>query len=367
MKTASIVTMHFPCNFGAVLQTYGLYHYLQETGLDVIVVNYIPDYFKEKISIWYIGNPKYKKNPVLRLLYYTLMVPLRIRQKKAFAKFRANELKETTPITQTELMNGNHINSDFSFCGSDQIWNENNGTISDPIYFLQFVNRDSKKFSYAASGTITYPFSQNIQSKVFPWLRNLDKISVREDVMQQNLQMGLKRNVIQVCDPVFLIDKDEWITLSQKVTFRFIKKPYIVVYAIGNDPTPYKRARELGDRFHIPVYAISWNKVPFVNKIFKCNPYEFLSILSEAKFIITNSFHGTAFSIIFNREFWVLNTSIANHRLLSILHKTGLESRLIDKDDTICIEQAIDWGNVNLKMRKFIKDSKQYIYNCINL
>ena len=365
MKTASIVTMHFPCNYGAVLQTYGLFHYLQKQGLDVNIINYVPEYFKDKISLWYVGNPKYKNNPFIRLLYYIWMVPLRIEKNRVYAKFRKEELNETKLFSQNQLMNGEMSSSDYYFCGSDQIWNEKNDTISDPVYFLQFVKGKGKRYSYAASGTISSPFSETVQRTVIPWLKSFDKIAVREDTIQQSLQEALKLEVKHVCDPVFLLGQDEWISLATKGRVNPTGKPYIIVYAIGDDTTPYFKGRKLGDRLKMPVYAISWSKVPYVDKIYRCTPYEFISLIAGASYVINNSFHGTAFPIIFNREFRVCDTTIANHRLLSILRTTGLEFCLVHTNDEVKTERKIEWNNVNLKMKNYISKSRNYIKSCI--
>lgn len=366
-KTASIITMHFPCNFGAVLQVYGLSRYLQSRELDVNIINYIPRYFAEKNSLWYIGNAKYRKNPLLRILYYMFMVPQRLRRNHAFTAFRNNELNITEQFSQEELMEGNKINSDFYFCGSDQIWNEINDTLFDPIYFLQFVNDSTKRFSYAASGTISYPFSKDVENIVIPWIKSFNKIAVREDTLKQHLQTTIKTEVNHVCDPVFLLDKKEWLSLTEKKNVTPIKHPYIIVYAIGDDCTPYKKARELGDKLSLPVYAISWFKCPYANRTLRCTPYEFLKYIADAKYVITNSFHGTAFSIIFNREFWVCDTSVANHRLLSILEKIHLRNRLLKIDNQICMDDEIDWNDVQIRICDFINYSKKYLNSCIGI
>lgn len=366
-KTASIVTMHFPCNFGAVLQVYGLSRYLQNSGLNVNIINYIPRYFAEKNSLWYIGNAKYRNNPFLKILYFMYMVPQRLRRNHVFAVFRHNELNLTEQFTQDELMKGDKINSDFYFCGSDQIWNEINETLFDPIYFLQFVKDPIKRFSYAASGTISYPFSKEVESIVVPWIKSFNKVAVREEILKQNLQSTIKTEVNHVCDPVFLLSKREWLSLTEKANVTPIKHSYIIVYAIGDDCTPYKKARELGDKLSLPVYAISWFKCPYVNRTLRCTPYEFLRYIADAKYVITNSFHGTAFSIIFNRIFWVCNTSIANHRLLSILEKVHLRNRLLEKHNQICMDDEIDWNCVQISVCNFIDSSKEYLKRCTGI
>lgn len=366
MKLASIITMHFPCNYGAVLQAYALSNYLKEKGLQAIIIDYIPEYFKEKNSIWYVGNPKYKRNPIIRFLYLTYMVPLRLRRKLSFAKFRNNELNMSSQMTKEDLLDGKLSDADVYFCGSDQIWNEKNETIFDPIYYLQFVKEPCKRFSYAASGTISYPFSEKMNSTVLPWINDLSGISVREDILKENLEKELCKHIEHVCDPVFLLSPQQWLSLAKKGA-KAPQMSYVLVYSIGDDSAPYIRAREIADQKQLPVFSISWfgNKSADLN--IKCNPYEFIMYFKEANFIVTNSFHGTAFSLIFRRQFWACETKIANHRLISILRSVGLCDRLLTPIDKIDFDKSIQWNCVYERLDEYINHSKNYIQNCIRI
>lgn len=360
-KTASIVTMHFPCNYGAVLQAYGLSHYLQSEGMDVSTVDYVPEYYRAELSLWYAPNKRCRRNPLLRLGYYMLRVPLRIRQRKAFAAFRAHELRLTEPMTQDDLLEKKNVRSDFYFCGSDQIWNEKNATLSDPVYFLQFAAEGGKRVSYAASGSISFPVSDKVKSTVLPWLRGFDALSVREDTLRDNLQAALGRDVAHVCDPVFLLSREEWERLAAKDTEKKPGGRYVLVYAIGDDPTPYKRARALGDKLGLPVYSMGLVRRAGVDKNLNCSPYHFLTMFAGAECVVTNSFHGFSFALIFNRPFWLCDTSIANRRLHSLLAKTGTEKRLLGKGDDWPDDEKIDWRSVNEKLRGFVAASKDFI------
>lgn len=362
MKSASIVTMHFPFNFGAVLQAYALCHYLQSLGVQTRIINYIPSYFQEKNSIWYVSE-KYKKSFVLRLLYYLVMIPKRIQIRRAFALFRKNELVLTKRYSQDELMSGDAPKTDLYFCGSDQIWNEINNTIKDPIYFLQFVKDPNKRFSYASSGTIQYPFSDEINHTVIKWLDEFCKISVREDIMKNDLSTVLHKEIKHVCDPVFLLNREEWITLAQKGKKQYPER-FVLVYVIGDDDTPYRIAKEIKEKYKIPVLSPTWFNKPNVDIPVHCSPYDFISLFANASYIITNSFHGTAFSIIFKREFWVCDTSIANHRLYSLLRIVNLEHRVVT-NSSLDYHNPISWDGVELKLNEHINGSREFLKNCI--
>ncbi len=366
-KTASIVTMHFPCNYGAVLQAYALSHYLRDEGLEVRIVDYVPVYFREKLSLWYVGNERCRHNPLLRLGYYLLRIPPRVRERMLFSQFRSGELEMTEPLSQEDLLQGGKVSCDYYFCGSDQIWNEKNETLADPVYFLQFAAPGAKRISYAASGTVACPFSEKVRQTVLPWLSEFDAISVREDTMRDNLRAALGTDVRHVCDPVFLLGKNAWKSLAEKGGAKGVGHPYILVYAIGNDPTPYERARELGDKLSLPVYSMGLVRKPGVNRNLNCSPYRFLKLFEEAQCVVTNSFHGFSFSLIFNRPFWVCDTSIANHRLRSLLSKTGTESRFLRKGEAFSCDDKIDWDSVNDRLVEFVDSSKTFIKNSISI
>ncbi len=357
--------MHWPCNYGAVLQTYALQHHLQGEGLDTSIVDYTPEYVRESGSLWYVGNERVRKNLLLRLAYLTVLVPLRIRQRKAFSAFRAKELCLTAPVTRADLLSEGKVRSDCYFCGSDQIWNEKNATLSDPVYFLQFAG-GGKRFSYAASGAITTPFSERVKATVLAWLRSFDAIGVREDTMRDSLQEALGREVAHVCDPVFLLSREEWAALAAKGKGKAPGHPYILVYAIGSDLAPFRKARALGDKLGLPVYSIGLVKRAGVDRNFNCSPYRFLSLFMNAAYVVTNSFHGFSFSLVFHRAFWLCDTSIANRRLHSLLEKTGTEKRLLAEGSEMRPGEPIDWRSIDGRLGRFVAESKDFIRHCID-
>lgn len=359
--------MHFPDNYGAVLQAYALSHYFESLNCDTTIIDYLPKYITSENSIWHVSNERFRRNIMLKAVYLFGKLPFRLKQKQLFSKFRCNELKLTKPYYSYINLVENSPQTDFYFCGSDQIWNSKNETIKDPVYFLQFVSDKTKRYSYAVSGMIPNPVSEEIQKNVIPMIDSFQALAFREATMIETLQSYIVQPIKHVCDPVFLLDADVWQRLGKKHSSIKLNEKYILVYAVGDGFMTFQNARILSDKTGLPVYCISWSqqKLLYVNRTFTCSPYDFLLLFSKAEYVVTNSFHGTAFSIVFKKNFWVCETSIANQRLESIMTKLGIRERLLSTGRMLDHLNAVDYHCVNKHLLPFVQESKNYLNNII--
>ena len=367
MKSVAIITMHFPNNYGAVLQVCALSRYLERLGCDVSVINYLPQYLASKDSLTFVGNEKFRKNVLLRIVYLAGKLYPRLKQKLLFARFRKCELKLTRPYHSYDELIANSPNADFYFCGSDQIWNCKNETINDPAYFLQFVKDSLKRYSYAVSGTIPNPIPLEMQKDLLPMINGFHSLAFREEELIRIVQPYVGKLIKHVCDPVFLLSSEEWTMLAQKYASIKLKERYILVYPIGGDSSDvFEGAKKLSEETGLPVYCISWSqrKLPCVARTLTCSPYDFLEVFRKADYVVTNSFHGTAFSILFQKTFWVYETYIANHRLKSIVRKLGLDSRLLVAGQEFELVD-IDYSLVGNRMNHFIQESTDYLKDIV--
>ena len=125
--------------------------------------------------------------------------------------------------------------------------------------------------------------------------------------------------------------------------------------------------KELSEVTGLPVYCISWSlrKLSYVDRNLTCSPYDFLELFRNAEYVVTNSFHGTAFSILFQKVFWVYETSIANHRLTSIIDNLGLRTRLLSRGQKLEMGDAIDYSKVNKQLNSFVQESIKYLNDII--
>lgn len=368
MKSAYIITMHCPLNYGAILQTYGLQTYLESLGLKVEVIDYRPNYIVCDQSLMYVGGEQYKRNLLTRWAYRIFKAPSKFSRIKKFAMFTQNELHLTSEFKTFGDIQNAGLNADYFFCGSDQIWNVVSGAHKDPSYFLEFVPNGLKRISYAASGNLPLT-NEEVKEITIPMINKIDCISMREDSTIATIQPFIEKPITHVCDPVFLLNGRDWRSLYKKhSTFRPTKK-YVLVYPMGNgEENTMIQACKCAKYMKLPLYKISASKHKDnrIAKQFNVNPYDFLALIDNAECIVTNSFHGTSFSIIFGKQFWASVAEGSNQRITSILGKSGLSNRLILGNDAIDYSAKVDSYSAMQYLDEYINQSKSFIQNSIN-
>lgn len=354
------ITCHDVYNLGASLQAYALACFLTELGHEVEIIDYKPHYLRH-YELTGVKNPVFDK-PVLRELYQVLKFPGRLAsqfdpRKKVFDEFTSNYLPITACTYKTnEELKTNTPDADVYIAGSDQIWNPTFQNGKDPSFFLDFVPEGKRKVSYAASFAVD-TLETDDANRIGEWLRGFDLISVREKSGIELLaQMGLES--VQVCDPVFLLGKEHWI--------RFIRKnkrqPYCFVYDFDGNEKLWEMAVLIAKQNDLRIVSAFRNEK--ADKVLAdMGPMEFVDILYHADIIISNSFHATAFSIIFEKEFYVVNRKDAiNTRMWDLLSDLKLSERLIS--DGIA-DIPIDWDEVKHCLVPIKKQSLDYINKCL--
>jgi hypothetical protein len=356
------ITCHDVYNPGASLQAYALMKYLQELGHEVEIINYKPDYLS--YNLWAIGA-KWNKNIFLKILYYAYVIPKRLSLKKRRKKFdiftkerliittekyrSIDELKTDTPI------------ADIYFAGSDQIWNTESPNGKDPSFFLDFVPEGAIKASYAASFSVS-----EIASEYIDFVKNrlvtFDFISVREKTGINILKsLGIEHGTV-VTDPVFLLGKGQWEKLSKFQT----DEKYIFVYDQENNPEIKKAALKLAKQYNLRIYAIeSLYPRPYADrKIKDAGPEEFIGLIEQCEICLTNSFHCIAFSLIFNKKFYLFKRTHqkVNSRMLDLLDDLGLNNRIGTEDQDELGMNEINYQVVN----DIIEQKRQKSINYIN-
>jgi hypothetical protein len=358
------ITCHNVYNYGASLQSYALMKYLQNQGYEVEIIDYRPFYLSQRYNLWRI-NLKWSRNIFQKLIYYILKIPIRLvkdlPRKKAFDRFTKKNLILTSKTYHTnEELKADVPYADLYLAGSDQIWNSlyNNG--KDPAFYLDFALKTSIKASYAPSFSVNY-IEKDYEVRVKNWLHKLDYISVREATGISILQsIGIQG--VQVMDPVFLLPMFEWQNLS---TEGLIKGKYILVYDFENNPVIESFAKEISAKTKYPIVSITdYVKQSYAYKnINAASPWDFIGLIKNCDIFITNSFHGTAFSIIFNKEFYTFNRihQNVNSRMIDLLQSVGLQNRLITLDSKLDMTNTIDYKSVNALMSDKILFSKKYL------
>ena len=338
------------------MQAYALQTYLKSLGHDVKIIDYKPDYLSQHYRIDTVSNSKYDK-PFLRQVYLLAKLPGRLHKlprKRAFDNFTGEHLELTRRYISNRELKEDPPQANVYFAGSDQIWNPLFPNGKDPAFYLDFV-QNGVRASYAASFAV-HDFPQDIRSITTQYLSRLDYISVRERSGLTILRNLGIYNATSVLDPVFLINRKHWETLAEK---RKEGKPYLLVYDFDNSPVVHSLSKRIAEERGLKIYSIF--NLPYAECCFEdSGPVDFLRLIRDASFVLSNSFHATAFSVIFHREFaTVERTEKINTRMRDFTAMLGLADRIVS--DSSPEPSKIDWNAVQCRLNIEIAHSKAYI------
>lgn len=367
---AGIVTFNSAHNYGAVLQVYAMQEYLKSLGMDVEVVNYR---IKEIDNVYKLYNVRRKDPKLIRglkkarkFLKVNIKERWRLEKRNNFEYFINNILNTTKPYSTLQEIQKDFLDYDILIAGSDQIWNTGLTKGFKPAYFLEFGNKEARRISYAASLG-----SDSIDEKYIVfykrYLENFDFISVREESMKEILGGLTNKPITRVIDPTLLLDKEVYDKM--KIETKYKGKDYIYVHIIENDEKTYEIADQLSRKLNIPVLH-NRQKGLFENELgsnFHGRPEEFISVIENAKYIVTNSFHSTVFAMIYERDFITIPHATRPARMQNLLNIAGLSNHLIEdvrvmpKLDTL----KIDYKDVKKRLLKEREESIKFLKNAI--
>lgn len=361
------ITCHDVYNHGASLQAYALQTYLSNRGHDVEIIDYKPDYLSRHYGLWQVSNPRYNK-PIIKQLYLLAKLPSRVvalRRKRVFDSFTHNYLRLTThKFHSNDELKSNPPQADVFVAGSDQIWNTLFPNGRDPAFYLDFAPTNVKRIAYAASFA-TKTVVDEYKPFVRRMLQNLDSISLRERVSLPLLASLGRNDGIAVCDPVFLLSRHEWDSLLPPKNIDDAR--YLLVYDSDKSDVVRTVACRIAKERGLPIYNVSAFRLSYAQKDYWCSsPLDFVCLVRNAEFVVSNSFHASAFSIIYHREFCVVNRNEAiNERMLSLLEQYGLQDRLVTGTDVLPLLSSIDYYVVQRVLDDDIIRSKHFLQSSI--
>jgi len=358
-KKIGIITIHYGINYGSVLQTYATTKYLKDKNCIPEVINYIPKRYSRKII--YTMAPK-NKNIVYKIIYIIAAFPHRFINRIKFKKFLKNNIKLTKECSEFSVLEKTAEKYDALIAGSDQIWNSDYNKMVDRAYYLDFNNNSYK---YALSGSFgKNQLAEEEKESTKEKLKNFNYITTRENTgLNICKELGFK-NVEQTLDPTFLLNKEEWNKCwNRKLPIKNDK--YLLMYVMDSE---YEKILNIASRIskekNLKIYLISFRKQKDkrIDKSFNIiSPELFIKLFYNAEYVVTNSFHGVAFSINFNKQFIAVSREKYNTRLESILELFNLKSRLVDINETNINFKDIDYK----KTCKLIEEERQNLYNCL--
>lgn len=360
MKKIGILTFHNAVNYGACLQAYALKEVLKDKKVDVDIINYnceaIYDFYYKVFT---------KDDSIKTKIKKVLTYGVQAKRNKVFKDFLNTKLIDST---KQKMYNKNNIKEsvliyDKFIVGSDQVWSPF-CTGNDMTYFLDFVEQSSKKFSYAAClGIAKDDFFK--QTEVKKLLEDFNMISVREASAKQRLEKILNQKKIEtIIDPTFLLTQEKW---NEILPVFYNKEKYILVYSLSMPKEVINFANELSRKTGYKLIYISLDNLFYIKKIKNtknCSPIEFVNYVKNAEYVITNSFHGTAFSIIYNKEFFTIKNSNPNHdnsRLYNLLENLDIKDRLVLEYKDTLLNKNIKYNSINKKLDEIREQSLEYI------
>lgn len=366
MKIKTLTTYNV-YNYGASLQAYALQQYLINQGHDVEIINYQPEYLRRKYDYrWVNPESKMSKYALTRFIYRIMKFLQRqttLKRKAAFDNFTNNMLRQTKIkyLDYSELKK-NPPEADLYIVGSDQIWNVFYETGRDDAFFLDFV-RKGKKVSYAASFSYINIDGEN-KKRIKRLLDDFTAVSVREyqgvDILKE---IGVESE--WVLDPVFLLSIEDW----KAIMCPFNKKEkYLLVYDFEKNKKLKDFALRYAKEHKLEIYSIN-DTYPlfYADKNFNnAGPIDFLTMIYNCDAFISNSFHGTAFSIMFNKPVFVFNRHRhkVNSRMESLMTLFGLSDCIEPSSDNIKVYcKYFDYNRINSIIEKERKKSYSFITN----
>lgn len=257
--------------------------------------------------------------------------------------------------------------ADAFICGSDQIWNFLYRC--DLTYFFDFVNKKkSRIIAYAPS--IADPWTDEKAQYIAPYLKRFDALSVREVANIEQVQsLSQDNHPIVVSDPVFLPSREQWDSIAKDRLKP--EESYIFCYFLSVTPLAVETVKKLRELTGLKVLHFNLNALDKFNSEFDVrngDPTDFVGLIKNATYVCTNSFHCSAFSIIYRKNFVFVPKNMANERISNLMDNFGLSNVFVTKDRLARLAEndlIVDYQYADIKGEAFVKYSKEYLHNAL--
>lgn len=353
-KKVNILTFNSALSYGAVLQTYALSLFLQRKGFQVEIIDFrVPFLTPMPLKIW-----------ILKAYYNFRRLKKYLVFKKFSKKFLSNKTKSF--LTIKSIMNSNFY-ADYYIVGSDQVWNPDITKENYLIYFFSFLKNKEILISYAASfGNSDWNYDETVTNKVQYYLKRFKAISVREKSAISILENKFKISSEFVLDPTLLLND------FNELLPQFTTKDQIVGFKLENDIEFLDFTLKLGQIANLMPVVIDTN-LKMHNLLTYSYPsvLEWLKFIAESKLVVTDSFHGIAFCLIYKKDFIVIKGNLKRFsRINDLLTILNLTDRIIDNYEDERINQIckkeIDYNIIDLILDEYRQKSEFFLYKYLN-
>ena len=369
-----IISVNNAHNFGTVMQALGLKHYLEDRGHEVQIINYRNNNIEKSYRPGRIlpGNTlKSRRKYFSKWLKEFQKKPYLPLRRRRFENFFEEYFNLTAPYTTVKQLRNAKLDFDVIFAGSDQIWNSTITKGLDPAFFGDFVGKNTIVASYGAS--IGNPEVPERELPVFSeYFKKMDYISVREERAREVFETLTDKPISVVCDPTFLPDRSFFEGFVSK-TNPYGNKKYIYVHVhhySAKAAELVEAAKKLSKKTGLPiVHNLQYAK--FKNELGttrSAGPIETLNAIAHSEYVLTQSFHLSVFSLLFEKNFITLKRDRNNDRLENLFAKLDISDHFIDPNDPLpdFKDIPIDFKEVHKKMEAMRPDSIKFIDTVMN-
>ena len=353
-KKTGILTFHSALSYGAALQSYALQQVLFDCGIDNEIIDYRCEYMEKTYkSLIRIAKGKEIKSFVGSVV----KMPNKIKSLNLSKGFQDRFMKKSKPVTRENIES---IRDDYEIfiSGSDQVWSPTCVGF-DKTYFLDFA-KPEQKYSYAASFG-TSEITQELKSEYTKLLSDFRHCSVREESGKKLVESLTDKKAQVNVDPTLLLKAEQWDKIAGE---RIIKEKYIFLFNVLKPKKMIEYAVKLGKEKNMPVYYLNDKHLP-INGIKYVKPVAadgFVNLIKNAEYVVTNSFHASAFSVIYHKNLVMeLDTETKrNIRSEELLKQLSITDREIKDGLSVKPDGAVDWDNVDEILAQNCKKAKEY-------
>lgn len=369
MKNVGIITMHKIINYGSALQAYALQTYIERLGYKCTLIDYAyPNEFHLNGN-----NRKLSCKKIFMGLRYRLLMSLfyhKREQVKKFEKFWKDNFHLTKPFLCRRDLFGAPPSFDLYVTGSDQVWNPRHMK-GDSSFFCDFIKNGANRIAYAASISSKQLHGQYLDLYE-SFFNKYSAIGVREKSAVGLVSSLSGQKTVWVCDPTMLLRVEDYSLMASSSVIRE-QEPYLLIYILGYNFNPHPMVdivvEKIANRFGLKKIYLQCNNVEGLGKksckmISAAGPNEFLYLFKNASFVITSSFHGTVYSLLFEKQFISLS-SMDDDRIPSLLEFMRLEDRLVVNKSDIVDFEKIDFTKVRPLVEAFRNSSEKFLKESI--
>ena len=365
-KRVAIMTWYTYMNYGSAFQAYAIKCAINKLGYYADFVNYNPSlvvWEKEPVALssFFASGKSYFHNLMVKPDFSSLDTD----REQLYLEFRNKHFTETEFVQRPQELHVLNRKYDAFVCGSDQIWSP---LCFDPSYFLDFVDSAEKRVAYAPSIGVETIDDEDIRNCMENLLKGFIHLSCREDTGAKLIESLSGKSCEHVLDPTLLLNEEEWSRVANK-NFDVGGRKYCLAYFLGESKTNWDLAKDIAKRkgldlILVPVSGRDYKKQEAITN--PVGPAEFLTLLRNADYVCTDSYHGLLFSINFKKDFSVFNrfsykdSRCQNSRIDSCLNMFNLGWRKIERKSDFS-DESIDYGAVKIYLEQERAYSLEYL------